>query len=76
MNVLKVFLLCCAAAYVLFLESCNLMATCAPIKIDEFSQCVESCIAREDKTQFETERSLTEYCVEQCVVTLRKCAYE
>lgn len=76
MNVPKVFLICCTIAYVLFLECCNLAARCDPIGIDEFSQCVESCTSTEDKTKFKNERSLTKYCVEQCVVTLRKCAYE
>jgi hypothetical protein len=62
--------------YSLLLECSHLFAGCEPINIDEFSKCVESCAAREDKTKFDSDQTLKEYCVEQCVVTLRKCSYE
>ena len=76
MDVLKVFLFSCAVLYSLLLECGHLFAGCEPINIDEFSQCVEACTSKEDKTNFDSDRTLKEYCVERCVLILRKCAYE
>jgi len=76
MSELKVFLFSCAVLYSLLLECGHLFAGCEPINIDEFSQCVEICTSKEDKSNFDSDRTLKEYCVERCVLTLRKCAYE